>query len=204
LESGSNIILIGATGAGKSTTGRLLARLVGYGFIDLDEFIEARGRATVQALYEAKGEEGFRALEREVLLSLRGLRSHVLAVGGGAVMDDDNWQWMQEMGATVWINTPAEEIARRLAADAGELHKRPLLAEVMSHEDAATRHRLLSERIKALIGNRVGRYKEARLAVSDSFSTPETTAHLVKDLLVREQILTLSKEHCPFDRWRSL
>ena len=204
MQSGSNIILMGATGAGKTTTGWVLARLVGYGFIDLDLLIEEREKKTVQALFEAKGEDHFRELERSHLRTLSGLRSHVLSVGGGAVMDEDNWQLLQEMGTTVWINTPAEEIARRLLAVESELAKRPLLAEVMSQPDPEARHKLLSERLKALIGNRVGRYKQARLAVSDSFSTPETTAHLVKDLLVREGILTLSREHCPFDRWDSL
>jgi len=204
VESGSNIILMGATGAGKTSTGRLLARLVGYGFLDLDELIEQREHKTVQELFEARGEDHFRELERAQLRSLSGLRSHVLSVGGGTVMDDESWTQLQDMGATVWINTPAEEIARRLLARESELSKRPLLAEVLSHKDNETRLRLLSERLKALIGNRVGRYKQARLAVSDSFSTPETTAHLVKDLLVREGILTLSREHCPFDRWGSL
>lgn len=204
VDSGSNVILLGATGAGKSTTGWLLSRLIGYGFIDLDQAIEARERRPVHAIFETDGEPRFRELEREQLASLRGLRSHVLAVGGGTVSDDENWRQLQEMGTTVWINTPPAEIARRLSASEDELRKRPLLAEVLTQKDAETRHKLLSERLKALIGNRVERYRLARVAVTDSFSTPESTAHLVKDILMREGFLAPPREQRPIDRWRIL
>lgn len=198
----SNIILMGATGCGKSTTGWLLARLLGYGFIDLDQMIEARERKSVNQIFEASGEQHFRQLEVSLIEKLARVRSHVIALGGGAAENDDSWYLLQKMGTTVWINTPAEEIARRLLANEGELKKRPLLAELLTHKDPETRQKLMGERVKALIGNRVGRYKQARLVVSDTFSTPETTAHLLKEALLREGLLQLPQDQRPLDRWR--
>lgn len=198
---GSNIILLGAMGSGKSTVGWLLARLIGYGFIDIDQMIETRAKKKIAAIFEELGESEFRRLERELVLSLSDVKSHVVAVGGGTVTDDDNWSVLSRMGVTVWLNPPPEEIARRIGHDEAELKKRPLLAEVLSHKDKETRHKLLSERLKALIGNRSERYRQARVTVSDSFSTPDSTALLVKDTLVREGALTIPKDQRPYDRW---
>ena len=198
---GSNIVLLGAMGSGKSTVGWLLARTLGYGFIDFDHVISVRAKKSIPEIFEELGEEAFRKLERDLVASLTGIRSHVLSVGGGTVMDDESWQLLARMGTTVWLNPPPEEIARRLGQNDGELTKRPLLAELAAHKDKETRHKLLSERMKALVGNRSERYREARVVISDSFSTPESTALLVKDTLQREGALTISKDHKPYDRW---
>ena len=198
---GSNIILIGATGSGKSTVGWLLARLIGYGFIDLDLMIEAREKKPVHEIFESQGESYFRGIESELIASLAGIRSHVLATGGGAVMEDGSWEQLHAMGTVIWLNTPPEEIARRLMTNEAEMRKRPLLAELLSHKDLEMRLKLLAERLSALIGNRVGRYKQADLVVSDGFSTPESTARLLKETLVREGRLQLAQDQRPYDRW---
>ena len=203
-EFGSNVILMGATGAGKTTAGRFLARLIGYGFVDLDATIEAREKKSVEAIFASQGEPYFRQLEQELIARLAPVRTHVIALGGGAAMDDESWEILQHMGTTVWINTPPEEIARRLVADDDELKKRPLLAELLGDKDKEQRLKQLTDRVKALIGNRQGRYKQARLVVSDSFSTPETTAQLIKESLVKEGFLTFPPDHRPYDRWRVL
>jgi shikimate kinase len=199
----SNIVLLGAMGSGKSTVGWVLSRIVGFGFIDLDAAIEARARKPIAALFAEKGEAHFRELESDVLAKLRGLRSHVLSVGGGAVMSDANWEILQDLGATVWLNTPPAEIARRFNANDAELKKRPLLSELADYKDKEQRQKLLTERLAALIGQRMERYRQATVAVSDSFSTPESTAHLIREVLVKEGILRLPAEHRAYDRWRS-
>jgi shikimate kinase len=211
-QSGSNVILVGAMSSGKSTSGWLLARMIGYGFIDLDAAIEARTGKTVAEIFEQKGEEAFRDMETDLLREIEGIRSHVIACGGGAVMRDDNWSILSRMGTTVWVNTPPEEIARRLVAtspmdqESGleRLKRRPLLADLADVKDAEQRHDKLTERMKALIGQRAGRYRQCRITVADSFSTPESTAALIKDVLLREGILKPSHEQRPYDRWRTL
>jgi shikimate kinase len=199
----SNIVLLGAMGSGKSTVGWVLSRIVGYGFIDTDALIEARVKKPVSVIFAERGEAAFRELEAEVIQRLRGLRSHVVSVGGGAVMGDANWQILQDLGATVWLNAPPAEIARRFNTDDGELKKRPLLSELADYKDKEQRQKLLTERLSALIGQRMERYRQATVAVSDSFSTPESTAHSIREVLVKEGILRLPAEHRAYDRWRS-
>lgn len=201
---GSNIILLGGMGSGKSTVGWRLAKAIGYGFLDFDRIIETKQKKKIVEIFDAVGETEFRRMERELVTSLRDIRSHVLSLGGGTVMDDESWEMLRRMGTTVWLNPPPEEIARRLGSDDAELAKRPLLAELASHKDRETRHKLLSERMKALIGNRSERYRQADVAISDSFSTPDSTAQLIKDTLMRDGALTIPKDQRPYDRWRIL
>lgn len=204
MEAANSIILVGATGSGKTTIGWLLARAIGYGFIDLDSYIEAREKKPVARLFADEGEAHFRKLEKAAVQSLVGIKSHVIATGGGSIIQDDNWRMLQEMGTTVWINPPSGEIARRLTADLGQMRQRPLLAELADLTDKGQRLKLLTERLTALVGQRIERYREARVEITDSFSTPESSAGLVKDILVREGILSLPTERRPYDRWHIL
>jgi shikimate kinase len=199
----ANVVLVGAMGAGKSAVGWQLAHLIGFGFIDLDRYIERRERKTIAQLFE-KGEPHFREREAIAVASLSGIRSHVVAVGGGALMNDANWDVLTRLGAMVWLNPAADEIARRLTLDISQLKKRPLLADIAEVKDKEERQKVLTERLTALIGQRQERYSQAQVAVTDSFSTPESTAQLVRSLLVREKMLSLLPDHRPFDRWRML
>jgi len=82
--------------------------------------------------------------------------------------------------------------------------KRPLLAEVLEVMDREGRLRQLTERLSALIGNRLEFYKRADLVVADSFSTPESTAQRVRAVLVQASVLNLPTEQQPYDRWHVL
>lgn len=198
---GSNIILLGGMGTGKSSTGWLLARILGYGFIDTDTVLESRFKKPISQVFEEEGEASFRLKEKELVLSLFGIRSHVISVGGGTVMDDESWQVITRMGVTVWLNPSPEEVARRFLAQEEQITKRPLLADLLSHKDKETRQKLLKDRLSALIGHRSARYREALLSVSDSFCTPESTALLIKDMLFKDRLLPPIRGEKPYDRW---
>ncbi len=201
---GSNIVLVGPMGSGKSAVGWLLARFLGYGFIDLDELIESRENKGINEIFAEKGEEAFRDLEGKALHTLGGIRSHVIATGGGTVVREENWSILKMMGVIIWINPPPEEIARRLINNDEELLKRPLIAELVQQKDRALRQKLLSERISAIAGNRNAFYRKSDLVVSDTFSTPHATALLIKDTLRHERVLPLTNDHRFFDRWSVL
>lgn len=203
-EPVDNIIIVGAMGAGKSSVGWLAAKILGFGFIDLDEYIERHEKKGINQIWVEKGESYFREVEKQAVEALRGIRSHVIATGGGAVVDDDNWHAFSQMGATVWLNTSPQEIARRFITDDTELKKRPLLAELMNEPDKRMRQTLLAERLAALIGQRQDRYKMADVIMADTFSTPESSAKKLARTLVREGLVRAPGEDMPLDRWRSL
>jgi shikimate kinase len=86
-ETGALVVLIGAPGAGKSRTGRRLARLLDVPLIDTDKVIVA-GHGPIADLFATEGEGRFRAIEREEVKRALEQRS-VVTVGGGAVLDPD-------------------------------------------------------------------------------------------------------------------
>lgn len=198
---GSCVVLVGGMGAGKTSVGWQLSRLIGFGYVDVDRTIELKEKKAITTIFESRGEPYFRALEKAEIEKLQNLRSHVVSVGGGALMDASNWDILNRIGATVWLNPPAGEIARRMLADVTQLKTRPLLADVLELPTPQERIKTLTERLTAIVGMRSDGYRKARLTVADTFSTPESTARLVRDLLVREGILKLPEGHRPFDRW---
>jgi shikimate kinase len=123
------IYLVGFMGSGKTTVGRLLADELGWSFSDLDEEIEAEQQATIGEIFASRGEEEFRRIEHEALRkrvrSVQCGRPSVVAMGGGAFAQQNNFELVEENGITVWLDCPLDALKRRVA---GFTH-RPLAAE---------------------------------------------------------------------------
>jgi shikimate kinase len=97
------IVLTGFMGAGKSTTGRLLAARLNWQFLDLDDHLEARTGATIPQLFERHGEAHFRRLESTALASALGHDYTVLALGGGTPEELTNRLLLEQTPATFTI-----------------------------------------------------------------------------------------------------
>lgn len=119
-----HLFITGFMGAGKSTVGRLVAERLGRPFADTDAVIEEREGLSVGALFEARGEEGFRLAEHAALEWLASQGPHVIATGGGVVLRPDNQALLKRAGTVVYLSVTPEEALARLG-DAGD---RPLLA----------------------------------------------------------------------------
>lgn len=117
------IFLVGMMGAGKTTIGRALARVVGREFLDLDHEIEARCGVRVAHIFDIEGEEGFRRRERAVLEDCSARPDIILATGGGAVLAAENRKRLTSRGVVVYLKATPEELFRRVARD----RSRPLL-----------------------------------------------------------------------------
>lgn len=126
LKRTPGIFLTGFMGSGKTTVGRALAEELGWLFVDLDDEIEARGKATIAHIFEAHGEAAFRELETAVLRdrvrTVQLGRPQVIALGGGAFLTEENFEMVSNNGVTVWLDCPLAHIGRRIA---GQTH-RPL------------------------------------------------------------------------------
>jgi shikimate kinase len=101
-------------GAGKTTIGRKLAKAMGLAFYDLDWYIEARFRMKIPQIFEEKGEAGFRDMEKRMLHELAEMENVVIACGGGTPCFDDNMEYMNSMGDTVFLNADINAIKGHL------------------------------------------------------------------------------------------
>ncbi|NJK41275.1 MAG: shikimate kinase [Acaryochloridaceae cyanobacterium SU_2_1] len=119
---GVNLYLVGMMGAGKTTTGRLLAAQLGYRFVDTDDLICRLTGQGVVDIFAQFGEAHFRQLETQVLSELAPYTQLVVATGGGIVLDPMNWSYLHH-GLVVWLDLPLELLWLRLQCD----RSRPLL-----------------------------------------------------------------------------
>ncbi|MDO8915433.1 MAG: shikimate kinase [Coriobacteriia bacterium] len=119
-----HVLLIGFMGSGKSTVGRLVGESLGMPFLDLDAQVVATGGRTIEEIFAAQGESGFRAVESAALEALSGSDHAVIACGGGVVLDDANRSLLKRLGTVVYLQVSAEEALARI----GDTSGRPLLA----------------------------------------------------------------------------
>jgi shikimate kinase len=118
-----NIVLVGFMGSGKSTVGRMLARQLRFRFLDTDKLVEERAHLTIPEIFEKHGEAHFRECETSALESLRGIRRHILATGGGIVTVPGNIPLLRSLGFVVLLKADPDEIYRRVSRNS----ERPLL-----------------------------------------------------------------------------
>lgn len=105
-----NLVLIGMPGAGKTTVGRILAQKTGRQFVDIDEEIETRAGMTISAIFAARGETGFRALEAAVIRDFAGQTGCVVATGGGSVLRAENLRRLRQNGRLILVDRPLEAL----------------------------------------------------------------------------------------------
>ena len=117
------VVLVGPMGAGKSTIGRLLARELGYRFLDSDRIIEERCGANIPWIFDVEGEDGFRQRETSMLDELSNEVGTVLATGGGAVMRAENHGLLKKNAVVVYLKTSIDQQVERTRKD----RNRPLL-----------------------------------------------------------------------------
>ncbi len=118
-----NIVLVGFMGSGKSTVGRMLARRLGFRFLDTDKLVEERERASIPEIFESHGEAYFRERETSALDFLRGKMRHILSTGGGIVTVPGNIPLLRALGFVVLLTAHPDEIYRRVSRNSS----RPLL-----------------------------------------------------------------------------
>jgi shikimate kinase len=109
----NNVVLVGMPGAGKSTLGVLLAKALGYDFVDSDLLIQRRAEQTLAAYIQSHGYAALRALEAEVIQTLV-LERTVIATGGSAVYSVDAMSHLQAMGRIIYLRCPLAVLRQRI------------------------------------------------------------------------------------------
>ena len=109
-----NIILIGMPGCGKSTLGVLLAKSLGYDFIDTDLIIQKETGRRLHRIVEEDGKEAFLDIERDSILTLNCQKDAVIATGGSAVLRDEAMQHLRKNGVVVYLSLPYIAVSKRI------------------------------------------------------------------------------------------
>ena len=118
-----NIILIGPMGSGKTSTGRMLAKEMGYAFADTDEEVTKRTGVSIAYIFDVEGEEGFRKRECLALKECLNDNNTILSTGGGIVLSRENRDLLQDRGTVVYLQTSIRFQVKRTAST----NNRPLL-----------------------------------------------------------------------------
>ena len=118
-----SLVLTGMMGVGKSTIGRLLAKKLRFKFIDVDRLIERQEKRSIKKIFDVDGEEYFRKIEEKVTLKILKNKSSIIALGGGAFINNEIRKEIIKNCCSIWLNLSLELLIKRYKRN----NKRPLL-----------------------------------------------------------------------------
>ncbi|QKG79260.1 shikimate kinase [Tenuifilum thalassicum] len=163
------IFLIGFMGSGKSTVGVDLAHILGYRFIDLDEYIEQKHNLSIKLIFETKGEDYFRMIENETLKEVCSFEGDfVISSGGGTSCFYNNIDYMNRNGITVYLRAEVSTLVARLIESKVD---RPLLWGKTKDE--------LNEYIIRVLNERKKYYEKAQVIIDADNANPKDLAQLI-------------------------
>ena len=171
IGSVERVVLIGFMGAGKSTVGRLLARALGWDFVDLDDMVEEAAGSTVSEVIGAQGLQRFREMEAEAGRGVLRRRHVVVAAGGGWAAEPGHMDMLDGSSLAVWLKVSAETAVARLGTT---LQSRPLLNVEQPIEAA-----------RGLLRARAAHYSRCGITIDTERRSPE---QVVREIL-RQPIL---------------
>ena len=168
-EHKPNLVLSGFMGTGKSTIGRILAQRLNMRFADTDTYIEGEAGMTVSEIFRVHGEPAFREMEHDMCKRLSHRHNHVIATGGGALVNPASRAALERTGVLILLTCDQRTLLQRLqeSAHRGE---RPLL-----------RHDL-EEAIASILQQREPVYSTIALKVDTTRLTPEQAADAASEL----------------------
>lgn len=160
-------------GTGKTTLGRALAKSTGLSFCDLDQYISQRYMKTIPQLFAAFGESGFREIESRLLRESGEFENVVIPCGGSTPLFNDNMDYMNKQGHTIWLDTSVPVLFRRLKVARAS---RPLIASKNDEE--------LLQYIQDELVRRNPYYARAEYRISgDCLESPEQISNAVNTVL---------------------
>ncbi len=118
-----NIVLIGMMGSGKSEVGKKLADKLNYQYVDTDEMIEKDVGYSINEIFQNKGENSFRELEKKAVNCVSLLDNHVISTGGGVVKNSDNMEELEKNSYVICLKADSQTLYNRLK----DKKDRPLL-----------------------------------------------------------------------------
>jgi shikimate kinase len=167
----ANIVLVGLSGSGKTTVGRLLAKRLGWRFIDTDREIQRVHGQSVQSIFRDHGEPRFREIEADMIVEVCGRTHQVIATGGGSPVAEANRARMLDGNLVIFLEGSPAVLATRLTRSIAR-EPRPVLGDSN-----------LEERLAALAEQRDLAYRCAHHVVQTDHRMPREVADVIADLV---------------------
>ena len=162
------IVLVGLSGSGKSTIGAALSKQLNFSFIDIDGRIEQNEGTSITEIFTQKGEGRFRELERETVLELDLSSPSVLALGGGAWIQDEIRGFLSPIAKIIYLDVDVASILQRLENN----NSRPLL------DDLGKRKEVLEQQLEV----RENIYSQSTITVNANAAVSEVTKEIIQKL----------------------
>ena len=180
-----NIILVGLSGCGKTTVGRILANQIGWGFLDLDLWLEGSHNKTIATIIKTKGMREFRKLEFKALNQVLSVKNHIISLGGGTLLERQNRAVLNKIGIMVWIDVSTKIIAWRLLRSQALLDKRPLLCNLSNFNSDSNdfQFKAIYDKLELLLAERRVWFNRSKLMVRADYLTAELCALKVRYLI---------------------
>ena len=165
----SNVTLIGMPSAGKSTIGVLLAKRLGYSFIDADILIQEKEGRLLKEIIAQEGMDGFLQVENRVNASIEAKRS-VIAPGGSVIYGKEAMEHLKEISTVVYLKMSYEELERRVG---------DVVARGVALKDGMT--------LRDLYDERTAYYERyADITIDEEGMTPGQTVDLLRAMLEKK------------------
>ncbi|MFQ5824243.1 MAG: shikimate kinase [bacterium] len=142
LTPDQNIYLIGFMGAGKSTVGKILAKKLNREFFDTDFIIEKKIGTSISQIFLLKGESFFRNIESTVVKEVAKNTGAVIALGGGAILSQANWEIIKNSGITIYLKWDIQLLLPRILTD----KTRPLVNNTLNNSGRTEIEEMLVQR----------------------------------------------------------
>ena len=169
-----NIVLIGMPAAGKSTIGVILAKTLGFEFIDTDLIIQKQTGELLQEIIDKDGLDAFCACEERAVMSVEQTENAVIATGGSAVYSKNAMLFLKKSSVIYYLSLPTDELLKRL----GNIKTRGIAMRPNETVDEVFAHR------KAL-------YEEYADVTADCFG--KTTEQIVAEIMDYHKIIGAKK-----------
>ncbi|MBR2499455.1 MAG: shikimate kinase [Clostridia bacterium] len=119
-----NIVLIGMSGCGKTTIGKMLAKELNMDFADTDEIIEKEQKRLISDIFNTDGEAFFRCLETKCAQKVSLLKNTVISTGGGIILNEDNMNYLRKNAVIFYLKRSVDSIKTTV-----DTSNRPLLSK---------------------------------------------------------------------------